>query len=258
MKAVHTDYFQYAFRAAALLDIGKRRKTNEDQVVACPEYGFFGVSDGMGGLSEGGQTSKMIATVLPDLIREASVGLREMPSSQRAADILQDTVRMISNSIYETGNRGRRIAFGATLCCVWLVAEYAVFLNLGDSRGYHLPFYKHRARRVTRDHNIAALLVEQGELTPEAARTHSASARLTRFIGMPSPAAPETFIVKVQPGDRLLLCSDGLHSMVEEARFETLMRSSRSPRKVCQSLIHAANSGGGKDNISAVYIYIAR
>ena len=254
MKAQNTDCFQHGFRAAALLDIGRHRKTNEDRIIACPEFGFFGVSDGMGGLRDGGKTSDMIAAVLPDLIRQASAELNEAPSPQRAADILEESVRMISNSIYETGNQGG-IGFGATVCCVWLVGEYAVFINLGDSRAYLLPYYKRRLRRVTKDHNIAALLVAQGELTPEAARNHPSSARLTKFVGMPS-AVPEAFIEKIRPGDRILLCSDGLHGMVDDPALHKLMRNSRSPKTICQRLIAAANDNGGKDNISTVLIQI--
>ncbi len=258
MKVKKTEYFKYGFREASLFDIGKHRKTNEDQVIECPEYGFFGVSDGMGGLSDGGKTSQMIATVLPGLVRQASAELREVPSAPNAADILEDAVRMISNSIYETGNRGGSISFGATLCCVWLIDEYAVFINLGDSRGYLLPYYKHRLRRITRDHNVAALLVEQGELTPEAARNHPSSTRLTKFVGMPSPAGPETFIEAIGPGDRILLCSDGLHGMVEDQGICRIIRSSRSPRMVCGRLIDEANANGGADNISAICVKIVQ
>ena len=73
---------------------------------------------------------------------------------------------------------------------------------------------------------------------------------------MPSPATPEAYIVDVKPGDRLLLCSDGLYGMVPERELAQLMRSSKSPDKVCRRMIERANQNGGRDNISAVYIRI--
>jgi PPM family protein phosphatase len=251
----HTALFQYGFRDFALVDTGKCRNTNQDEVISCPELGFFAVCDGMGGLSNGGDTSHMIATILPKLIEQAAADLANKPDSALAGDRLDEYIQMVSNNIYNTAYKGK-INFGATLSCIWLVDEYAVFANLGDSRGYLLPKYKKTLRQITQDHNVAAIMVAQGELTKEEARSHPASSRLTRFVGMPSPAIPEIFIEKVTPGDRLLLCSDGLHGMVQDINIRKILRSSRSPQTVCKRLIEAANENGGKDNISAAYIQI--
>ena len=79
---------------------------------------------------------------------------------------------------------------------------------------------------------------------------------LTAFVGMEPPASPETVILDVKPGDRLLLCSDGLYGMVNPQDLRRLMRSSRSPERVCRRLIDRANENGGRDNISAVYLKI--
>ncbi|MDP4088258.1 MAG: protein phosphatase 2C domain-containing protein [Bacillota bacterium] len=258
MKTENTPYFKYSFLASGLTDIGKRRQSNEDQVILCRDTGFFAVSDGMGGLPQGGKTSEMIASVLPDLVKHSSSELRKPASPEYAAGLLEEGVQMVSNSIFEIGNKSGYFSFGAALCGVWLVAEYAIFVNLGDCRGYMLPYYKRRLRPVTKDHNLAAIMVEQGELTPEAAKGHPSSTRLTRFVGMPAPAAPDTFIEKLRPGDRILLCSDGLHGMVRDAMLQRLMHSSKSPERVCKNLIDTANMSGGRDNISAVYIQIAR
>jgi serine/threonine protein phosphatase PrpC len=131
-----------------------------------------------------------------------------------------------------------------------------VFVNLGDSRGYLLDFYKRRIRQTTNDHNVAAELVANGEISREEARNHPASSALTRFVGMRNPALPETFIERVRSGDRILLCSDGLYGMVEDARLPRLLRSGKGPARVAGRLIDAANRAGGRDNIAAVYIKI--
>ena len=94
-------------------------------------------------------------------------------------------------------------------------------------------------------------------MTKEQAKNDYRSSRLTAFVGMPEPATPETYIVDVKPGDRILLCSDGLYGMVDERKMARIMRSSGNPETVCGKLIDEANKNGGRDNISAAYIYIS-
>ena len=248
--------FGYSFKYAAKTDIGLQRSSNQDEIICCPEYGFFAVSDGMGGMRCGGETSAMIAKALPGLIGQAYEALTDDPRPERAAKLLDGQVRLLSDSIYKRTNRGGKADFGATLCGVWLVKDRAVFVNLGDSRGYWLGYYKKRIRQVTKDHNIAALLVESGELSREEARFHPSSSSLTRFVGMANPALPETFMEKLKPGDRILLCSDGLYGMTEEERLPIILRSSRSPERVVKRLVDYANGCVGRDNISAVYIKV--
>ena len=163
---------------------------------------------------------------------------------------------MISDTIYNAGNEGYRANYGATLSGVWLTGRHAIFVNLGDSRGYLLPRFKKKIRQITTDHNVAALMVEHGEITKEEARFHPASASLTRFAGMNIPATPDVFIREVRPGDRILLCSDGLHGMVDDARLPSILRSSGKPARVCRRLVEKANASGGRDNISVVYVKI--
>jgi serine/threonine protein phosphatase PrpC len=251
---MRTELFAYPFRYAAGVDRGVKRSANQDEVICCPEYGFFAVSDGMGGLPRGGETSAMLAKKLPEMMGEAHRKLKRKPSPQRAAELLKGQLRLISDNIYKGLNFGGRIAYGATLCAVWLVGEHAVFANIGDSRGYLLKFYKKRIRQVTVDHNLAQLLAESGKLSSDEAGSFSASSTLLRFVGMESPASPETFTVETKRGDMILLCSDGLYGMVPDARLPNLLRSSKNPDRVVKRLIDEANLAGGKDNISAVHI----
>ena len=253
---IRTELFKHSFLAAALVDIGSKRTSNEDEVIACPETGFYAVSDGMGGLINGGKTSQILQQVLPDMIQTASTALMKNPSPEYAAELLAGEIRTFSDTIYDTGNKGHRFNYGATLSGVWLVGNHAVFVNLGDSRGYLLPRYKKNIRQITKDHNIAAMMVEHGEITKEEARDHPSRSTLTRFAGMTAPASPEIFIREVNPGDRILLCSDGLHGMVDDTQLPQLLRSSKNPVRVVQSLIDKANSAGGKDNIASIYINI--
>jgi serine/threonine protein phosphatase PrpC len=257
-----TPLFEYDFQVAAQVDTGRRRSSNQDEVILCHEYGFYAVSDGMGGLVNGGGgvASGIIRQVLPLMVKEIAKLLGKESSPEYAAELLGQQVRVLSDSIYDMGNAGRNIFFGATISCVWLTGRHAIFVNLGDSRGYLLPRYKKNIRQITTDHNLAAILVELGEITKDEARDHPSSSRLTQYAGMPAPAKPDVFICELRPGDRLLLCSDGLYGMVDAARLSRLMRTKirRSPDSVCRKLIDEANANGGRDNISAVYLKILK
>ncbi|HRX57707.1 MAG TPA: protein phosphatase 2C domain-containing protein [Eubacteriales bacterium] len=250
--------FDYDFRFAGLKDVGRTRTSNQDEVILCPERGFFAVSDGMGGLKDGGKTSAMIRDVFPDLFEHVAEETGTDASLESAAELLKNSVAVLSDSIYESGNEGHTIEFGATFCGVWLLQKCALFVNLGDSRGYILRASDGVLTQVTRDHNLAALLVESGDLSKEEAKHHHASSRITRFMGMPSPATPETFLETVAPGDTLLFCSDGLHGMLEDEQIRDVLLKGMPPEPTCRQLIDAANEAGGRDNISAVCVRIRK
>lgn len=251
--------FEYSFCCAEALDIGLVRSSNQDQTIAVAPWGFFAVSDGMGGLSHGGETSEMIARVMPGMVEQAAAELADGEmSAQRAGEMLRDAIELVSDSIYETGNTEEYSAFGATFSGVWLIGKHAAFVNIGDSRGYMLDRYDRELRQVTEDHNIAQVLVNAGELTRTEARYHPSSCQLTRFVGMQAPAAADIFVEEVEPGDRILLCSDGLYGEVEDGDMKGLMRSSTGPRKVCSRLVEAAKENGGNDNIAVVYLQIRK
>lgn len=248
--------FEFDYTTAGLVDIGKTRGINQDEIILLPEHCFFAVSDGMGGIAYGAETSKYVLDALPVLIGACTKDYQQTLEPDFAKSLLQSIVSTLSDQLFEKANTSNWIRFGATLVGVWLLGNKAYFVCLGDSRGYLLPKYKKNLTQITEDMNIAGLLVHNGELSKEEARNHPGRSRLTAFVGMPAPATPEVFVTEVKPGDRILLCSDGLYGLVEEKELAKLMRSSRSANRVCQRLIDRANKNGGTDNISAVYIKI--
>ena len=241
MKSKH---FRYEYRFAGQVDIGKSRKSNQDEVIVSPERGFFAVSDGMGGLEQGGKASEYVKKALPVTIGGTGEYKFSQLNAEEVSDFLRNTVRLISDRLYEQGNAWGHIRFGATLAGVLLHDDKAIFVCLGDSRGYLLPKYKKNPVQISEDMNIAGYLVRNGEMTKEQAKNDYRSSRLTAFVGMPEPATPETYIVDVKPGDRILLCSDGLYGMVDERKMARIMRSSGNPETVCGKLI--ASVGGGQ------------
>ncbi|SEP66615.1 protein phosphatase [Lachnospiraceae bacterium NE2001] len=252
---MRTKLFDYEYIYAGLTDVGAKRSDNQDEAVMAPNAGFFGVSDGMGGLELGGLASAYVKEALPALVGKGTPVLASS-NAEQAAKVLEEYVQIMSDQLFSQGNTYSYFRFGATFVGVLLHGDKAIFVNLGDSRAYLLPKYKKSLLQVTEDMNVAAVLVKNGDMTKEQAAKSLASSRLTAFVGMPAPAMPDSFVIDVKPGDRILLCSDGLYGMIPEREIARLMRSSRSPKRVCEKLITSANAYGGRDNISAVYIQI--
>ena len=249
-------FFYYDFSVGSLVDIGRRRNSNQDEVVVCPESGFFAVTDGMGGLTQGGETSRMISMEMPELMNVAQKKWLKDPSPENASELLKEQVSMLNDKIYNTYNKATMGNYGATLSGVWLKGGTALFVNLGDSRGYLLPHKKKRIIQITNDHNIAAQLIQHRKITKEEAHYHKSSSMLTSFVGMQTPAKPDVFVKTVQPGDMILLCSDGLYGMVDDSVIQSIMRSSDNPEDICKLLVKEANENGGRDNCSVVLIKI--
>ena len=120
------NYFVYDYQSASITDIGKCRSTNQDEVIEMPEQGFFAVSDGMGGLIKGGETSTLIKEWLPQMIIDSEADLQEALSPQQAGKILIEKYNALNDQIFEIGCEYGDGSFGATLSGVWLVADSAV------------------------------------------------------------------------------------------------------------------------------------
>ncbi len=248
---------KFIFKATSLTDCGKRREKNEDSFVFTPELGFFAVSDGMGGLTDGGEAASIIANVLPEMLKATHTAVISGESSPKYAEkCICECVKQLSDNISRKGNpNGNAKLFGATLTGLWLVDDAAVLVNLGDSRAYLMPM-EGKLRQITTDHSLIALLLKEGEITPEEAETHPAKGQITRFVGMPPPALPETFIKKVKAGDRILLCTDGLTGMLPDEKIAEILDLGGEPNGICKMLIDAANDNGGKDNITVIVVEI--
>ena len=239
--------FHSSFRWEAGTDPGNRPQ-NEDRLILMPEYGFFAVCDGMGGFSGGEAAAELVK-----LHFEERIAALSEPSSHAAAGrLLRREIRCFSAAMQKVSCEAG-LQFGATMCALWLVGERAVFANIGDSRAYGLHS---TLTQITRDHSIAGILVEQGEITKDEARTHPAASRLLRYIGMDGAAKADVFFGRVRPGDILLLCSDGLSAMVGDDELAGILAGMQDLEAGITALIGAANRNGGKDNISAVLVRI--
>ncbi|RLC21333.1 MAG: hypothetical protein DRH56_09625 [Deltaproteobacteria bacterium] len=242
------------FVHAGLSDPGRVRKENQDGWTARVRDGLFIVSDGMGGAFRGGLASRIVVETLPALVAERLGNVRDL-SGTAAREGLGTAISELSAHLRrETDGEPGLSGMGATVVAAVIRGRRALVGHLGDSRAYLLR--EGRLARLTEDHSLVRLLLSQGEITPEEAARHPARGRLTRCVGMPGAAMPGIRCPDLRPADRLLLCTDGLTSMVPDDRISALMAPPLSPAGACGRLVSAANLAGGKDNITVLIISI--
>jgi len=233
-------------------DAGQVRAYNEDAFAIEPEAGLFLVSDGMGGHRGGELASEIVTQDLPPAIEIALLDLtQKTPRAIRR--ILKKWIAEQSRQVLLEGHSESGFKdMGATLVLALLVKNRAYIANLGDSRAYR--FRCGRLHQFSKDHSVVAELVAQGEITPEEAQTHEELGVITHYAGMDEHAAPHVRSFALKPGDRILLCSDGLTDMVSEAVIATTLTGEPDHQKACQLLVQQANQAGGHDNITVLII----
>jgi serine/threonine protein phosphatase PrpC len=156
--------------------------------------------------------------------------------------------RVRSEAKGEAGIEG----LGATVVLALIRDASALIAHMGDSRAYLLR--GGQIQQLTKDHSIVQLLIEAGEISPKQAHNHPSRGRLTRSVGMDGEPLPEAQFVALKPGDRLMLCTDGLTGMLAHKKIRSLLDGGLEPEPTCQRLIDKANAAGGHDNITAVVI----
>ncbi|MFN8222846.1 MAG: Stp1/IreP family PP2C-type Ser/Thr phosphatase [Gaiellales bacterium] len=226
-------------RAAGLTDTGRRRLQNEDSFVCEPP--LFAVADGVGGAQAGELASSLAATAIEEggeLRDEAAI----------TALVLRANARVYEHSIRDPLATG----MGTTATLVHVDEEAAAYLigHVGDSRAY--LWRSGALTQLTDDHSLVAELVRSGRLTEEEAAVHPHKSAITRVLGTDSTVLVDTATVPAQPGDLVILCSDGLPTMVADDRIAAILGESTSPDAVCDALVRAANDAGGEDNTTVV------
>lgn len=244
-------------RAAGDTDIGCVRQRNEDAFLVDTENGIFIVADGIGGHGGGDKAAQMATTLLPEIIRRGIAGSPEPSSSNDPAivSMLADSLRELGRRIHEAGaSRLDYKNMGATVVVARLTARHAHIAHLGDSRVYLLR--DGTLRQLTEDHSIVSLLVRNGEITPQEAAHHPAKGHLSRFAGMEADVPAATQTIELQPGDRLLLCTDGLWGMLSDDQLTTILAEGCGPEITCKDFIAAGLAGGAPDNVTALVVHL--
>lgn len=229
--------------------MGLVRTVNEDSMLARPPV--FAVADGMGGHSGGDVASRVAVEELARVADEGTVPSRDAVSAAlaRAQARLADFTRA-QRETQPRWHSGTTVVVAALLDegsgPVWLVA------NLGDSRAYAVS--DGRLRQVTTDHSVVQELVDSGQITPEEAATHPERSVITRALGGSTMVEPDFFTLPVAEVDRLLLCSDGINGMLEDAEIGEVLSEVGHPQEVADLLVRRAVEAGGTDNATAVVV----
>ncbi len=228
-----------ASETIAKTDTGRQRRDNEDSMFA--RAPVFVVADGMGG-AQAGEVASGIAI---DAFKQ---GLPEVGSAEER---LAMRVREANHQIYEVSrSEHERAGMGTTLTAAYLGDAQMSIAHVGDSRAY--LFRDGTLTRLTQDHSLVEELVKRGKLTQEQAAEHPQRSIITRALGPEPTVEVDTRTHPVRDGDVVLLCSDGLTSMIPEERVAQILGSAGSLAQVAQQLIDDANQAGGRDNITVI------
>jgi len=201
----------------------------------------FVVADGMGGAQAGEVASKIAVDAFAD-------GLPDQGSPEER---LAAVARTANQRIYELSRRkSEHAGMGTTLTAAYLGENDLAIAHVGDSRAY--LFRAGELTRLTQDHSLMAELIKRGKLTEEEAADHPQRSIITRALGPEPDVVVDTWTYPVRAGDVILLCSDGLTSMISEAQVKEIVGSSPVLEHVAQGLIDEANRAGGRDNITVI------
>jgi protein phosphatase len=212
---------------------------------------LYAVADGMGGHDRGELASQIAVETLFEATREGLGRLdnREVPSLRT---LMRDAFQTANRAVVSTGAENDS-NMGTTLCAALVHEEsHAIIGNVGDSRVYIVR--QGRLEQVSQDHSLVAYLVELGELSAEEARNHPSGNILVRSIGSVDEVEIDLYHLKTNPGDRLILCSDGLWGEIPDDELESVMAANQNAQDACEALVDLANDHGGRDNSTLVIV----
>jgi PPM family protein phosphatase len=236
-----------------LSDVGRRRESNEDDLLLEPELGLYAVADGMGGHAAGEIASRLAIETLQEVRRRSSAAQPTATAEDAAVwlrDAFSEANRRICDSIRV---HEERRGMGTTVVALIQTGDGAVVGHVGDSRVYLLR--GEDLLRMTSDHSWVNEQVKLGLMSDDAAQRHPMRNIVTRALGSREDVLVDIASTRLEPGDVFVLCSDGLNTMLpdDEIRREVL-RHRDDPEAACRALVQAANLQGGEDNVTVVVV----
>jgi protein phosphatase len=224
----------------ARTDIGRARKRNEDSLLV--REPLFAVADGMGG-HRGGNVASAMAVEALGAVDPAGI----------TGDAILRAIETANHDILERGDAERDLeGMGTTVTALLIDGELGRIAHVGDSRAYRLR--GGLLRQLTEDHTVVQEFVRQGRLSREDAERHPQRSMLMRALGVDDEVRIEDLTVDLQPGDRFLLCSDGLSGMLSEDGIALVLGTTPHPQDASDRLVALANEAGGDDNITVIVV----
>ena len=221
-------------------DTGLVRKNNQDAVIIGDR--IFGVADGMGGHNAGEIASGGLRDGL----------LAETKGKYPERGLLEQAIQKVNNQLFRRQEEEVSLTgMGTTLTVMWVADQEMIIAQIGDSRAYRIR--EGQLKRITEDHSMVADMVRSGVLTEEQAATHPMRNYITRAVGTDDELEVDLYCEKREPGDRWLVCSDGLYGLMSKSELERLA-SINDPEEAAEKLMQTALANGGRDNISLVLL----
>ena len=245
--------------SAGQTDVGRVREQNEDAYAIVEERGLFVVADGMGGHLGGKAASDLAVRTVSESMAAAeaeiaTVSASDPLESSSVPRLLAESVRRACAAIHETAQTDPELAGMGTTVTTMLLRDYRAFIaHVGDSRCYLQR--GDRIVQITDDHSLVNEQLKAGLITPEQARSSRLKNIITRSVGFEKDVAVDTFALPVHPGDRFLVCSDGLANFVDDTEMG-LALATLPLEEVPARLIDLANERGGDDNITVVCVVV--
>lgn len=236
-------------KACAMTDTGKVRTANQDYVYASIESvgrlpNFFLVADGMGGHQAGDYASRFIVENLVEYMNQAK--------ETKIVTLLRGGIELANNMLYQESKKKEELnGMGTTLVAAVIEDSVLYIANVGDSRLY---LVRNQLKQITKDHSYVEELVSLGQMERGSKDYREKKNIITRAIGTEDKLEIDFFEVDLEPGDYVLMCSDGLSNMLEDAEMEQIICSELKLSEKAEKLITVANDNGGKDNIAVVLI----
>ena len=235
-------------------DQGMVRKQNQDyyQERTLGKDQFLAVvCDGMGGSRSGDVAARMAAD---RFIEQIAQSVRPDMEQTEIVRMLVTAVKSANRTVYEQSKTSPDYdGMGTTLVAVFLQNGEAYIINVGDSRCYLIT--RDRIDQVTEDHSVVGLMVARGQITEEEARFHPNRNLITRAVGTEPTVECDCFYLRMQQGESLLLCSDGLSNMVTKPELLYEITHSHEAQDICGKLIEIARERGAPDNVTAVLLH---
>lgn len=246
-------------RSFGVTDVGRVRKHNEDSYLVDDQLGLYVVADGMGGHAGGEVASAEAIDQIFSMVKrgmESITALRSHPSDDHRAAVrrlIEAAIQAATYMVFGIAEQDpARKGMGTTISTLLFVGPTAVVGQVGDSRAYLIRGGK--PVQITEDHTLVNLQIKAGHLTAEQAKTVPYQNLITRAVGVKDYVEVDTFDLECAPGDRFILCSDGVHGYLDdEAELASLCQS--PSREVCaRALVDHALARGGRDNATCLVV----
>lgn len=236
----------------ALTDVGRRRTVNQDAVFCSGQSvgslpNLFIVADGMGGHNGGGYASSFAVRRMTEILEQ-----KKEPENPSPSFLLKYAVNQVNGELFKEASVYKEYSgMGTTMVVCTIDHDRITVANVGDSRLY---ICGSALSQITRDHSLVEEMVQKGTLEKGSSGYLENKHIITRAVGVEESVEVDIFHTRLDQGQRILMCSDGLTNMVEDIRIERILKEENDIRAAAERLVSQANANGGQDNIAVILI----